>query len=379
MANGRMRNVALIGNSADTLILFRLSLLKMLSQEARVYIACPSFSADEKRVIEEAGGVPVELPFTRCGLNPVKEIQSIISICQFLLDNKIDSCFSFFLKPVVYSSLAAWICGVRNRVALIEGLGFVFTPSDENERGIAKLVLKGIMSLLLKITLPLLHHVIFLNEDDSNEIGSICKNLPKTHILGGIGVDIDFFSPVPKNDNGKLTFLFIGRILKEKGVWEFIEAAALNTDHQMEFWMIGGLDSNPSGIGRKTFAKALNNSNVKWFGSVENVKDYLEKCDVFVLPSYREGLPRSTQEAMAMGKPVITTNVEGCRDTVVTGVNGLLVAPRSAKELSTAYNKFFEDRSLLDLYGKGSRKIAEEHYDSKIKDAFLRDIILLNC
>lgn len=373
-----MRNVALIGNSADTLILFRLSLLKMLSKEARVYIACPSFSLEERRILTEAGGIPVEIHLTRFGLNPIKEIQSIISICQFLLDFKIDSCFSFFLKPVVYSSIAGWICGVRNRVALIEGLGFVFTPSDENERGIEKLILKGIMSFLLKMSLPLLHHVIFLNEDDSKEICSICEKLPTTHILGGIGVDIDFFSPVSKNDTSKLTFLFVGRILKEKGVWEFLEAAALNKDLQMEFLMVGGLDSNPSGIGRKAFSKALTNSNVKWLGSVENVRDYLAKCDVFVLPSYREGLPRSTQEAMAMGKPVITTNVEGCRDTVVAGVNGFLVAPRSARELSDAFNKFWRDRTLLELYGKASRKIAVEHFDSKIKDARLRDIILLN-
>ena len=376
MADDRMRNVALIGNSADTLILFRLSLLKMLSKDSRVYIACPSFSAEEKSVIENAGGTPIELPFTRFGLNPIKEIQSIISICQFLLDYKIDSCFSFFLKPVVYSSVAAWICGVQNRVALIEGLGFVFTPPSENETGFTKLFLKGVMSFLLKFSLPLLNHVIFLNEDDRREVGSICKKIPNTHILGGIGVDIDSFRPMNKSINEKLTFLFMGRILKEKGVWEYIEAAALNKDRPMDFWIVGGLDSNPSGIDHKSFSKALTHSNVKWFGALQDVRDVLGKCDVFVLPSYREGFPRSTQEAMAMGKPIITTNVEGCRDTVANGVNGFLVAPRSASELSGAFLKFLESPELLEVYGQASRKMAVEHFDSKIKDAFLRDIIL---
>jgi glycosyltransferase involved in cell wall biosynthesis len=147
-------------------------------------------------------------------------------------------------------------------------------------------------------------------------------------------------------------------------------------DLPLKFLLVGGLDSNPGGISKNELELSIENTNIEWIGPVQDVRPYIVKSDVFVLPSYREGIPRSTQEAMAMGKAILTTNVQGCRETVMPGINGVMITHRSAGELAKAFTYYHENRHLILEFGRESRKIAEKKFDSRVKDQTLMQILL---
>lgn len=369
-----MSNIAVVGNASDTMIKFRLSLLKRLAHENKVYAICPDFSSVEKQILSSYGIIPVEIPFQRFGLNPVKELISIYHLVQFFLDKKIDISLCYFIKPVIYGTIAASISGVKRRVALIEGLGYFFTSSGKQT--LKKKILKCVISILFKASLPRTHKVIFLNHDDEGEVeGIVGLKLPSV-VLGGIGVDLKHLAYKPKISSSSLKFLLVARVLREKGILEYIQASKsfLNTGH--EFWILGSLDTNPGGIKADELAALIQNSPVKWLGAVEDVKQHLEQCDIFVLPSYREGVPRSTQEAMAIGRAVITTDVQGCRETVVHKTNGLMIPAKSVKDLEDAFRFYIENPDMVTLHGRESRRLAEERFDSTRKDEFIYQLLL---
>lgn len=372
-----MLRIAVIGNSSDTLIKFRLSLLKLLSKDHIVYAVCPSFSFEEIKLLGKLGIIPVAVSFDRFALNPLKELSSIFKLCRFFIEFKIDVSLCYFIKPVIYGTLASFIAGVKRRVALVEGLGYFFTW-DTDQLTLKKRFLRGIIKFLFNISLPLAHKVIFLNKDDETEIKSFVRLPLNTYILGGIGVDLNELPYSPKTQESSLTFITVARILREKGIIEYLNAASFicNKYSNIHFWILGPLDQNPGSISFEELNKFLTHPNMKWFGPVNDVKSYIKKADVFVLPSYREGVPRSTQEAMALGKPVITTDVQGCRETVVHSRNGLLVRAKSVESLVEALEYFIQNREVIPSFGYESRLLAEERFDSLCKDRLLLDILI---
>lgn len=375
-----MRKIAIVGSASDALINFRLSLLEHLAKENEVYAVCPSFSPDQIEILVKMGVTPVVVAFNRFGLNPFKEIASIFNLCRFFMDYKIDVSLSYFIKPVIYGTIAAFLVGIKKRVALVEGLGFFFTWQDSNMTTRQKL-LKFIISTLFKISLPLAHKVVFLNDDDLEEVQNLVSVPLDTYMLGGIGVDLIEFAYASKTTNSnELVFILVARLLREKGIIEYLEAAVqtCNQYPDVHFWIVGAMDLNPGAINEKELRKYLTHSNIKWLGEVKDVRPLLKKADVFVLPSYREGVPKSTQEALAMGKPVITTDVQGCRETVIHGVNGLLIKSRSSDELAKAFEYFIQHKELLAPYGLESRMLAEKRFDSRVKNQLLTEILLEN-
>ncbi len=169
----------------------------------------------------------------------------------------------------------------------------------------------------------------------------------------------------------------VARLIKEKGVVEFIEAAKkFKHGPQASFTLVGGLDINPGSLTEDELQFLLKDSSIEWVGKVDDVKPYLQKCDVFVLPSYREGLPKSTQEALAMGKAILTTDVPGCRETVLPFENGLLVKPKDVVSLYEGMLYFLKNRDQISPMGLKSREIAEKNFDVKIQTDKLTEYII---
>jgi glycosyltransferase involved in cell wall biosynthesis len=186
------------------------------------------------------------------------------------------------------------------------------------------------------------------------------------YVVNGSGVELQRFSPVPLP--GSSTFLLIARFLVDKGIREYVEAAqqVRRNNPRARFLLVGWHDDNPSSLGDEEVNGWVELGIIEYLGRLDDVRPAIAQADVYVLPSYREGTPRTVLEAMAMGRPIITTDVPGCRQTVVEGRNGFLVPPRDASALAQAMNRFIQDGGLAARMGHESRRLAEERFDAEI-------------
>jgi glycosyltransferase involved in cell wall biosynthesis len=227
--------------------------------------------------------------------------------------------------------------------------------------------------------MPRASKIFFLNKDDLADFQRMgIVNAKKAIVIGGIGVDLGEWVPLPPQSR-QITFSLVARLLKEKGVFEFVEAARLikSKDTNIRFFLLGGLDTNPGSIPEQTVRQWVRDGILEWPGHVKDIKSYLAETSVFVLPSYREGVPRSTQEAMAVARPIISTDVPGCRDTVIHGVNGFLVPPRDPRALIEAMERFILEPELIERMGHESRRLAEERFDvEKINTRLIEEMLL---
>jgi glycosyltransferase involved in cell wall biosynthesis len=359
-----MKIIAIISSQAFSLINFRGSLISALIKEnIRVYALAPDYSDEFRDQILAMGAIPVEFRLARTAMNPLQDLRDMFWLAVLLRRLRPDVTLSYFVKPVIYGTLAAWIAQVPRRVAMIEGLGYVFTVSGTAFSWKRKM-LRSAVSWLYRVALVLAHRVIFLNRDDIAEFVNFgLVDRAKVIHLGGIGVDLAEWQPAPVVTT-PITFLLAARLLREKGIVEYAEAArnvkALYPD--VRFVLLGALDQNPGGLSQLQVAAWVTEGLLEWPGHVE-VKPWLAQASVYVLPSYREGLPRSTQEAMAMGRPVITADVPGCRETVEQGVNGFMVPVRDSGALAQAMLIFVKQPELIAPMGAASRIMAEAKFD----------------
>lgn len=359
--------IALIGTTAACVIGFRADLIKALVAEGHtVYAFALDYTETSKAQVSLLGAEPVDYKFSRAGLNPVFDILNTLKLSIKLRSLSLDVVFSYFAKPVIFGTFAASVAGVKRRIAMLEGLGFVFT---EHPNGVTLKVkiLRKIQVFLYRCALPFVERIIFLNPDDPVDLltkyGLTAK---RVSVLGGIGLNLaDYAYSVPMQT--PFSFIFVGRLLAEKGVHEYVNAARLVKQlyPDVRFVMLGGLDEdNPGGLSVTELAGLKREDLVVHPGHVSDVVAWLNSSSVFVLPSYREGVPRSTQEAMAIGRAIITTDVPGCRETVVDGVNGFLVKPWSAEDLAKKMMIFLASPDLALSMGLESRRIAQENFDS---------------
>ncbi|HGM7715691.1 TPA: glycosyltransferase family 4 protein [Serratia marcescens] len=259
------------------------------------------------------------------------------------------------------------MAGVKKRYAMLEGLGYLFT---EQPQGVSRKVrlLKQIQIMLYHCIFPSLDALILLNPDDRHDLLVNCKiNVKQAHILGGIGLNLaDYpFTPPPTHP---VSFIFIARLLAEKGVHEYVAAAKIVKAKYPEthFYMLGAIDTqNPGSLTAQYLKNLIEDDIIIAPGHVSNVAEWIAKSSVFVLPSYyREGIPRSTQEAMAMGRAVLSTDVPGCRETVVQGVNGYLVKRWSHTELAEKMCELIEYPQKITDMGLASYRLAQERFDA---------------
>lgn len=360
--------IALIGTVAQTVILFREDMILALKdRNHEVFVFCVDYTEDTKKQIESFGAVTIDYTLNRAGLNPFRDIKDTINLSKKLKELKIDISFSYFVKPVIFGTIASKLAGVKKRFGMLEGLGYVFTDSPNGTTKKQK-ILRMVQVFLYRVSFPFLDKIIFLNSDDPKDlIEKYNIKTKKVEVLGAIGLNLDeykYSKPVLE----KIRFIFIGRLLAEKGIFEYIEAAKIikKDFSDIEFVVLGGLDEeNPGGLKKHELNNLLEDNIIIYPGYVKDVKKWIKNSSVFVLPSYREGVPRSTQEAMAIGRAVITTNVPGCRETLIDGVNGFFVPPFNADKLADKMKEFIKNSILIEKMGEESYKIAKEKFDAK--------------
>lgn len=375
-SNSRIR-ICVIGNQAFSLINFRGPLIaEMVSRGFKVFALAPDYDEATCADVHALGAKPVDYSLSRTGMNPLRDTADMLRLVFLLRRLKADITLAYFTKPVIYGTLAAWLARVQRRFAMIEGLGYVFT-SPECAEPLKRRVLRGVVSMLYATALRLANRVFFLNKDDIEYLlKSHLVSSEKVFLLGGIGVDLDYWKPAPPFTE-PVTFLLAARLIREKGVEEYARAAWLIKARYPDtrFILLGPLDTNPGALSRaevETWAAA---GILEWHGFVPDVRPWLAQTSVYVLPSYREGVPRSTQEAMAMACPVITTDAPGCRETVIDGENGFLVPVRDADALAAAMERFVLQPDLIDKMGQASRSIAKERFDvHKINQVILQEM-----
>ncbi|MDP5149792.1 glycosyltransferase family 4 protein [Rheinheimera baltica] len=361
----KKHNIAMVGTLVNALLDFRADLIiDMVAKGHTVYAFACDFDTHSEQRVRSWGAIPVPYKISRSSLNPLSDLVVTYRLFRLFRQLKIDVSFCYFVKPVIYGNLAAVLAGVTQRAVKIEGLGWVFTDPPTGVTLKLK-ILRLIQLSLYRITLPLAHTVFLLNPDDRRDLvdkyGIKIKNLVQ---LDGIGVNLTHFSCCSYPQT--LRFVFVGRLLKEKGIGYFLCAAtALKQKYpDVEFIVLGAPDSAPGSISKEQLTSMVECGTLLYPGRVSNVADWLQNCSVFVLPSYyREGVPRSTMEAMAMGRPVITTNVAGCKETVIHGQNGFLVEPHDVESLISAMETFVLQPELVQRMGLKSRQLAQTRFD----------------
>lgn len=364
--SGEIKRMGFISGQAFSIHNFRGSLIRELVEKGiTVYALAPDFDDVSRSAVTALGALPLDSSLSRAGMNPIRDFFDTCRLSRQLAQLKLDATFAYFIKPTIYGSLAAWVAGVRNRFAMIEGAGYVF--NEQQSQKIRGRILRKIVIWLYSLALRHVHRVFLLNRDDRQlftETGMVDAN--KVVLLNGIGVDLDFFSVRPPVIQ-PICFLMIARLLREKGVYEYVDAARIvkSSYPDVRFLLLGTVDVNPGSLSQTEIDEWVAENVIESPGHVSDVRPWLEQASVFVLPSYREGLPRSTQEAMAMGRPVITTDAVGCRDTVEEGINGFKVPVGNAKAIAEAMLVFIRQPDLIRSMGAMSRQMAEKNYDVK--------------
>lgn len=371
--------VAIIGTIASSIYGFRSDLIKALvSQDHQVYAFFSERSFEDVKKIEALGAIPVVYTINRGGINPLHDVKATLELTKKLKRIKPDIVFSFAAKAVVFGTLAAKLARIPKIVGMIEGLGYTFTEQPLGSN-IKTNLIKRAQILLYKVALPQLDNLIFLNPDDPKDLlyrYSIKVN--KVEVLGGIGLNLEDYNysnvyPITP------TFIFIARLLAEKGIHNYIAAARIVKERYSDtrFIVLGSIDKQSLGaLTDSELSKYVDSNIIEHLGHVDNVSEWIAKSSVFVLPSYyREGVPRSTQEAMATGRAVITTDVPGCRETVVDGVNGFLVGKWDSEALAEKMIYFIENPEQIAIMGNESYKIAQEKFDAeKVNQRLLKMI-----
>ncbi|MBO1519731.1 glycosyltransferase family 4 protein [Oceanisphaera pacifica] len=360
--------VIIIGTTASGILGFRKDIIKSLTASGhKVYAFAINYTDEQKAQVVQLGAIPEEYTLNRTGMNPLADLLATLRLAKKINKIKPDLVFSYFSKPVIFGTLAARLAGVKKIFGMLEGLGYTFTNQPEGLSKKAKL-LQSVQILLYKLSFRFLDKVIFLNPDDPKDL--VIKNnikVKKFAVLGGIGLDLKQY-PYIKPSQKAVSFIFIGRLLKEKGINEFITAAKLVKVIYPDviFTVLGGLDEgNPGGLQKNDIELLVSTGVIDYLGQVTNVAERIAQASVFVLPSYREGVPRSTQEAMAIGRPVITTDMPGCRETVVDGVNGFLVKPWDPQALAEKMIYFIENPDQIETMGLESYRMAQEKFDAE--------------
>lgn len=366
-AEKKAPRIVIFGNSADSMANFRGPLIKCLAANGvDVFALAPGYDSAAKAVIRNLGATPIDLAMSRSGTNPFDEARLCIEVYKILKRIRPDALLSYFIKPAIYGSVAGWLAKVPTRVALIEGLGYSFQKGANENCGRA--MLRSLIALMFRFAFGKASKIVVLNEEDRQDLLKMNAALvSKIYNLGGIGVDLKEFSYQPLSKNS-IIFLCAARLIKEKGIVDFADAARMvkSVRPDIEFVLLGGIDQNPGSLKAVTIEQWVTSGDLVWPGSVADVKPWLAACSVFVLPSYyREGVPRSIQEAMAIGRAIITTDNVGCRDTVDPGINGLIVRPKDPKQLANAILELANNEDLVATMGKASRALAEVRYDAK--------------
>lgn len=356
--------IAIVSNTSWNILNFRLGLIQFLQSKGYdvFYIAPYDDSVEKIAKISDVKYLPLE-KLQRKGYNPFADISLTQELYKYYKKEKIDIALSYTIKPNIYSSIAGYLCKTKT-IANITGLGFVFL-----KKNMGNLIAKQI----LRFSLALSSKIVFQNQTDKTLFEQKkVANPEKTFLINGSGINTSHYLPnVECKQDSSFVFLFIGRLLYDKGIREFINASKKLSEEfpSLKFHLVGALDEgNPSAVSKVQLEQWLSeNSKLEYFGNQSDVRPYINGCDAVVLPSYREGIPRVLLESMALEKPFVTVKSPGCQDVTIDGENGLLAEVESDTSLYEMMKKMsLLDSSKREEMGKNGRKLVLEKYDEKI-------------
>jgi glycosyltransferase involved in cell wall biosynthesis len=360
MAGAAMK-VLLIAGLAESLTNFRGPLIAaLLARKVEVHVAAPDLEAGSATYAKlVALGCQVHsISLARAGTNPLADLRTLVSLALLMRKVRPGVVLAYTIKPVIYGMLAARITGVTKRFALITGLGYTFQTNSTGR-------LQQLVQYLYKLALKCADKVFFQNPDDQalfKQLGLL--DSVTSVVVNGSGIDLDYYASQPMPTSVP-KFLMIGRLLGDKGVREYAQAAMqLKVKNPLVvFQLAGWIDENPNAIAQTELDGWIKSGAIEYLGKLEDVRTALAGCSVFVLPSYREGTPRSVLEAMATGRAIITTDAPGCRETVEQGVNGFLVPIKNFQALSVAMQTCIDEPNYVAQMALSSLQIAIEKYD----------------
>lgn len=370
-----MTVVLILASLSTSLRNFRGPLIAELAELGHtVHVAAPDLLLDRATCqwLQERGVECHDVPLSRAGLRPTADLRTLLVLLSLMTKLRPDLFLGYTIKPVIWGLIAARMTGVSQRVALITGLGYAFTGEARGKRALVQKLVRGLYAQALKgATLA-----FFQNPDDRDtfrQMGLLPEGTPVV-VVNGSGVDTDIYAPAPLPE-GPIRFLLIARLLGDKGIREYVDAARILRDEwpDAEFHLVGGLDPNPDGIASDEVQRWHDNRDIIWHGALSDVQPAIAAAQVYVLPSYREGTPRTVLEAMSMGRAIITTDAPGCRETVRDGENGFLVPVKDAHALAAAMRRFLETPDLATTMGTAARRVAVGKYDvHKVNDVMIR-------
>lgn len=339
--------------------------IALRAQEAGWDVTIVTADTGKLKDIEAIGLKVLNLPMSRSGMNIVEELKTLNWLRKLYKREKPDVVHHVGMKTIQWGTLAAKFSRVKGVVNAISGLGGFFAEDN-----------KGLLSKVMPMVLRFSHSrknllCIFQNDDDW---GLYVKHGIIRHEQGrfikGSGVSLADFCYTPEPEDGKLKVILTARMIVEKGIFLLTEAAErLRSKYgeTVEFLLIGGLDDHPGAITKEQLDAVCDGKYIQWLGYRTDVRDLLKQCHIVAFPSYyMEGLPKSLIEADAIGRPVITSNSVGCKDTVVDGYNGFLIEPKDVDALTDKLDLLLGDKELRVKMGKASREYAEKYFDIEV-------------
>lgn len=341
---------------------------KLLKRGYKVYAICPK--GDKNQALRDIGCNVINYDIDRKGINPFSEKQSIDNIYHAIKDLKLDILHTFTAKPNIYGTFAAKKAGIPIILNLVEGLGSFYVKNT-----LKNILIRTIMERLYKRAFQLSQGCVFVNSDDpSYMIRKKIIQKEKVKIIKSVGVNTQKFSMQNYSDEeialikeknnltGKLVVLMVARAIWDKGIREYYTSATVLKQKYpyVEFLLAGGTDEGNHSCASEEF---LTSGDVEWLGHRDDIAEITAACDIYVLPSYREGLPATLMEATSMAKPIVTTNTVGCRDVVDNGVNGFLVPIKDTNELIEKIESLIKDQDLRIKMGQKGREKALCEFD----------------
>lgn len=351
--------VAIINSSySPSLVNFRGDLIsEFISLGYSVYCTGPECNISLVSSLEELGAKFVKSPISRNGNSIFNDFKYFFFLVRLYLTLRPDVIVNYTIKPVIYGSVAGLLTNVKKRISLVTGLGLAFSKvRGDSYSNITRAIAKRLFIIGLRSST----NIFFQNKDDYSMVVKDKSLSIKSSITFGSGVNTDRFPFKPSNKGKHKTILMVSRIIKEKGVIEYIDAASLIKPifPEVKFKLIGWSDDLNSKLSRYV-KEAHEKGVVEFLGKKDCVLPYLHECDLFVLPSfYPEGVPRVLLEALSVGRPIITTDSVGCRETVREHINGYLVAPQNSMDLFLKIKMILDNPMIINEFGLESRKIA---------------------
>ncbi|XMB85739.1 glycosyltransferase family 4 protein [Mycoplasmatota bacterium WC44] len=355
--------IAVLSSHTHSLFWFRIDMMKELIKHGHSVVAIGSEPEKDWNCRFNEYNIDYrQFSIKRNGLNPFKDLRSFIELYSLIKKENPDKIFAYQAKTIVYGSIAGKLNGIKEIYLLIAGLGSIFRGV-----GFKNKVVKSLMKIQYKVACKFSNKVFFQNKDDMKEfIDNRLIQEEKVVIINGSGVNLEKFKPTPIPSEP--AFLFIGRLIKDKGILEYLNACELiKIKHpNTRCLLVGPYDSNPSALKTEELKPYIEKGIIEFFGEQKDVRPFISQCSTFILPSYHEGTPKTVLEAMAMGRAIITTDAPGCRETVTEGENGYLITVKDVDGLVIKMEILIENQRICHDMGKKSLDIVRNKYDVKI-------------